>query len=72
MEAEDMPLTAQKRVEIHHQTFTPRTQADVPELLASLLPIAKAECVTGRIVLQLNNGGVRNVQVERIEENDVP
>jgi len=66
-----MPITAQKRIETYHQTITPQSQGDVPDILTSLLPIARAEKVTGTISVRLRYGGVASISVERVEETNV-
>jgi hypothetical protein len=71
MERENIPVTSQSHIEIHRETITPETQAQVADILTALLPIAKTEKVTGTISVNLADGGVRTISVERREENQV-
>lgn len=64
----EIPVQTRKHIQTFRETIAPRTQEEVPSIVSALLPIAKAQRVTGTIVLNLSQGGVRNVVVENIEE----
>lgn len=72
MEQGDIPVTSQKHIETYFQTITPRTQDEVPAIVDALRTIAKNDKVTGRIQLNLKQGGVRSIDVESTETRVVP
>jgi hypothetical protein len=65
---EEIPVQTRKHIQTFRETIAPRTQEEVASIVAALLPIAKEQRVNGSIMLNLAQGGVRNVVVENIEE----
>lgn len=65
---EEIPVKGRKHIETFRESIIPRTQEEVPEIMTSLLPIARKEKVTGKIELNLANGGVRSISLESTKE----
>lgn len=65
---DELPIRSQKHIQTWRQTIVPPDQYAVAGIVASLLSIAKRGHVNGSIVLNLSQGGVRNVVVENVEE----
>jgi len=64
----EFPVHSRKKVITYRETLIPRTQEEVPEIVAALLPITKLGKMDGNIVIAISNGGVRNVVVDSVEE----
>jgi hypothetical protein len=65
---EQIPVQTRKHIQTFRETIVPRSQKEVPDIVTSLLPIAKTQGVNGSVTLNLAQGGVRNIVVDTVEE----
>lgn len=65
---EEINVTSRRHIQTFRETITPRKGHDVVEIVKSLLEIAKTRKVNGAIVVNLHQGGVRNLVADSTEE----
>jgi hypothetical protein len=69
MEREEIPVTSTKHIQIFRETITPPSKDHVRPILDALLDVARKDKVTGKIEINLIQGGVRTLNTEQIEES---
>lgn len=68
MEREQIPVTSSKHIETYHETITPESRDQVLPIVTTLTALARDGKITGKIQLNLVQGGVRTIDVENVTE----
>lgn len=66
MEGTELNVTETKQLATYRQTVTPPDQASVVEVFATLVRLYREGNLTGSMVVNFNQGGVRNFVADQL------
>lgn len=66
MEGNELNVTETKQLATYRQTVTPPDQASVLEVFATLVRLYREGNLTGSMVVNFNQGGVRNFVADQL------
>lgn len=66
MNEDDICVTKTEQLATYRQVITPNGTGTVGEIIAALLEVYKVNRITGPIVLNVNQGGVRNIVADQL------
>jgi hypothetical protein len=66
MEGAELNVTETKQLATYRQTVTPADQGSVSEIFATLVRLYRKGNLTGSLIINFNQGGVRNFVADQL------